>query len=374
LNSTKKTAKKKTKLLQIVKEVLSNPTAPFREQHVREYILRFCKERSIKTSVDRMGNITAVYGKRYRDSKIAFSAHMDHPGFIAKADSRGGKVSAVFYGGVEKKYFAEGAKVRFFTESGEVKGIIKSCVEQKKLRRKKVSAEVKGKVRKGDIGMWDLPAVRIRQDRIYSRACDDLAGGAGLLAMLEELCRLKLKTKVTVIFTAAEEAGLHGAKYICVHKTIPKQLRIIAIETSAQRKEARIGDGVIIRVGDAKSLGHAGLTGFIVDTAAKLKKRSKEFAYQRKLMDGGTCEMTVYQQFGYDSAAICVALGNYHNRSIRTEKIAMEYISVNDLENMVQLFIEIVKSSKNAEDFCKVKTPRMEEKAGKLGEIFITEK
>jgi hypothetical protein len=56
-------------------------------------------------------------------------------------------------------------------------------------------------------------------------------------------------------------------------------------------------------------------------------------------MFGGTCEATVYQEFGYQSAAVCVALGNYHNCG-PTGRIAAEFVSLDDACGMVNLLVE----------------------------------
>jgi endoglucanase len=60
--------------------------------------------------------------------------------------------------------------------------------------------------------------------------------------------------------------------------------------------------------------------------------------HQRCLMSGGTCEATAYQLYGYQTAALCVALGNYHNCGPDTT-IAPEYVSVDDVMGMVRLLI-----------------------------------
>jgi hypothetical protein len=55
-------------------------------------------------------------------------------------------------------------------------------------------------------------------------------------------------------------------------------------------------------------------------------------------MSGGTCEATAYQEYGYQSAAVCVALGNYHNCG-RGNRIEAEFVSVHDASSMVQLLV-----------------------------------
>ena len=55
-------------------------------------------------------------------------------------------------------------------------------------------------------------------------------------------------------------------------------------------------------------------------------------------MSGGTCEATAYQEFGFQTAAVCVALGNYHNCASR-KTIAAEYVSIADACGMVDLLV-----------------------------------
>ena len=55
-------------------------------------------------------------------------------------------------------------------------------------------------------------------------------------------------------------------------------------------------------------------------------------------MSGGTCEATAYQLYGYRSAALCVALGNYHNCGPDIT-IAPEFVSVEDVHGMVRLLV-----------------------------------
>jgi endoglucanase len=92
-----------------------------------------------------------------------------------------------------------------------------------------------------------------------------------------------------------------------------------------------MGEGVIIRVGDRTSIFDDAATAAFVTAATEGK-----IAYQRCLMSGGTCEATAYQLYGYRSAALCVALGHYHNCA-PDDVIAPEYVSLADVESMVAL-------------------------------------
>jgi hypothetical protein len=71
-------------------------------------------------------------------------------------------------------------------------------------------------------------------------------------------------------------------------------------------------------------------------------------------MDGGTCNSTAFAAYDYDSAGICVALGNYHNMTIKGDigykspgtstagpGIASETIHMDDFHGMVRLLAAI---------------------------------
>jgi len=357
-------------ILAIARELLRIPTAPFREGPVRRHITDFCEVRGIAVQADDIGNLIATYGPRYGNPVLAFAAHMDHPGFIIESDSVGGQTTALFYGSVEESYF-KGERVRVFTEGEQVTGTITRTQfgDRKGIRR--VWLELEGDVRRGDTAMWDIPPIRVRNGRLYSRCCDDGVGCVSVLALLDELHRRRIRRKAMAVFTTAEESGGHGAKYLCVNRRIPKSVNLIAIEASSELPVARIGDGVVIRVGDSRSIFTPAVTAFLTDVARRLKDSDKAFGYQRKLMDGGACESTIYSAFGYTNGAVCVPLGNYHNRDRRKGRIAAEYVSVDDLTNMVKLFLAAVRNSPSIDEFIKAKPPSYTETRRSLGERLL---
>ena len=358
----------KARILKIAKELLNVPTAPFREAAVREHILDFCRQRGIKTKVDQMGNILAEYGAS-RGKSVVLAAHMDHPGFIIEKDSLDGSAQALFYGGVDEEYFINSA-VRVFTSDGQVKGkVIQTHFDLKK-KQKRVRLSVKGKVRAGDLAMWDLPAFRLRDDRLYSRACDDLIGCCASLAVLDEMTRAKANGNFKALFTVAEEAGLHGAKFACLKGLIPRDSVILSIETSAALPSAPIGGGVVVRVGDRVSVFSQAVTACLEHLGRDLSSKRRSFRYQRKLMDAGRCESSVFAEFSLTAGALCIPLGNYHNRCRRTKKIAPEYISISDLENMVHLLRAFVEAGIRTMRMKKRGRPRFTKRTGRLGEIF----
>jgi len=99
-----------------------------------------------------------------------------------------------------------------------------------------------------------------------------------------------------------------------------------------------MGNGVILRVGDRTSVFDSGAMRFLGEVASRLRRG--RFPFQRALMSGGTCEGTAFQAYGFQTGAVCVALGNYHNCSPRGD-IQAEFVSVADACGMVELLVAV---------------------------------
>ena len=362
--------KYRTLLEQILFDLLRLPTAPFRQDKILEFIKNYAEKLGYSFDQDDMGNLVVQVGSG-EDSTLAIEAHTDHPGFIIAEDSDGPWVNALFYGFVEEDYF-KGSSVNIFNDIGVVTGkVISTDFSQKDDQIKKVVLEVDGPVLKGDVGMWALDECRIDGDVFYSRALDDLGGCAAILALMKiAVSRSEMKS-FKAIFTVAEESGFNGAKYLAASEKLSRDLNIITVETSSLLAGAPAGNGAVIRVGDRMNVFDNGLLNFMENCAKKLKKQDEQFCYQRKLMDGGTCESSVYQKFGYRTAAMCVPLGNYHNRDVENKKIAEEWINLNDLSGMVRLFECMLDNSDCMDKYIYPHLPQIEEQKRKLGERII---
>ncbi len=282
-------------ILRIAHRILSQPTAPFHEDAVRREIRALLADCAhITLTEDRFGNLLAHYRRgsggalTAKAPRFAFAAHMDHPAYVGRD----------FLGGVPERYLKKKPRTRKF----------------------------------GAFRMWDLPACEVRAGRIRSRACDDLIGCTAIVAALRELEATGAPCAAWGLFTRAEEVGFIGAIELAKSARLPKSVTVVSLETSSVKGgPVRIGGGPIIRVGDRTS---------VFDSAATAQLQSAAKAagipHQRALMQGGTCEATAYALYGYRTAAMCVALGNYHNCG-PGDRIAAEYVSVEDTLGMARL-------------------------------------
>ncbi len=330
----------------ILSDVMSMPTAPFAEEHVLDHIRAFVgKRKSLRLREDKAGNLLVHYargtGKPARP--VCLTAHVDHPGFVADRMTGEKTLRGIWRGGVLPEYFPD-ARVRFFDGDRWIKGTVRSIKTAKRGARtvvKTASIDVKDAVPPQCPGMWDFPDPVVRNNRIYTRGADDLAGAGAMLACAHALDATKPDGECYFLFTRAEEVGFVGAMAACKLNTIPKRCVVVAVETSSELAHARMGDGPILRVGDKATTFTSTATAFAGAVAADLDRSKKRFCYQRRLMDGGTCESSAYCALGFDATGICLALGNYHNMNKRTGKLGPEYIDLNDYANLVAWFIAL---------------------------------
>lgn len=352
------------------------PTAPYCEKAVIDWLLAWTTTlgKTVRVRRDGVGNVHVEYRRgKIKSPPLVIEAHLDHPGFVLTGTARDGTLRAEFRGGVRPSFFA-GARAKFWNGAHWIPTKVKS-VRQIKGRRT-LSAElapVKEKLPAGTLGMWDLPEARFDGPIFSARVCDDLAGAAAIVCLLEELVAANIDGHIIGLFTRAEEVGFAGVLAVCENHWIPKNARVIGLETSkatAAGGGANQGDGAIIRVGDRTGIFSPGLTHFLTQAAGHVGDADSSFKYQRRLMDGGTCNSTAFLAYGYDSAAMCLALGNYHNMTVKGEigwgdgakagkSIASETIHLDDFAGMVRILVETAKRISSYEPGLKVVRERL---------------
>jgi putative aminopeptidase FrvX len=339
---------------ELAERLLRQPTAPYHEHAVRTEVEKICLEHGLSCEPDAYGNLHVRLKTRAGLRPLVLAAHMDHPAFevVRKLGPR--KWLTRFRGGVPESYFRPGTRVRLMP------GNVAGRLGQRHNRLAKTHTVFTGHEMADNFrfAVWDLPACRVRGDRIYARGCDDVAGVAAVLATLIRLKRTRAKVDVLGVLTRAEEVGFHGALALAAASAeakawnrkarqmrnverlrsplLPRDALIVSLETSRELPGAVMGCGVVVRTGDKTSVFDSRATRFLTEIAKDLATKNAPFLFQRALMSGGTCEATAYQEYGFTSAAVCVALGNYHNCGAR-ETIRPEFIDVRDACGMVEL-------------------------------------
>jgi endoglucanase len=311
--------------------LLRCPAAPYHETAVRAEVEKICAEHDLVCKRDPPGNLLVQLATSKKQRPFVLAAHMDHPGFEIIRPLATKRWTAQFFGGVADNYFKKGIRLRLMP------GATRAKLGRRLGKGKQFEIEALGEPKlKPEFAVWELEDFAVRQNQIHARACDDLVGVAAILATLIELKRARASVNVIGVISRAEEVGFHGALTVAASRELPKNSLVVSLETSRELPPARMGQGVIVRVGDRTSMFDSAATRFLIEVAAGLNQRNPSFQFQRALMYGGTCEATAYQEFGFQTAAVCVALGNYHNCGVR-DKIAAEYVSLSDACSMVDL-------------------------------------
>jgi endoglucanase len=331
--------------------LMRNPAAPFFEHAVRAEVEKICAEHHLGFKRDEFGNVIVRLQTARSLRPFVLAAHLDHPGFEIVRQLSAKSWLARFLGGVSDNYFRSGVPMRLMP--GGVPAELGRRLGD--AREFEVHAK-KAPVSPPQFAVWELEDFAVRSGRIHGRACDDLVGVASILATLIELKRHRARVNVIGVIARAEEIGFLGAMAVAAAKKLPKNSLVVSLETSRELPGVKMEQGVILRVGDRTSIFSSQAMRFLAEVATEVKSTNKKFQFQRALMSGGTCEATAYQEFGYETAAVCVALGNYHNCGERN-RIAAEFVSVADALSMVELLADAAK-----------KLPQFSQLIGKLSQ------
>jgi putative aminopeptidase FrvX len=336
------------KYLDLTRTIMHLPTAPFNEQHIANEVQKIIQgSKRISLEKDRYGNMLLRYQgtKSQTSPQVIATAHMDHPalGYLEPLSPRrhlfevlGGLPLAHLPGANFLVFRAQGPEDQT-PSSGRVSRVHKPP-------RGRALAEITTPTKlppltTEDFALVDVPAWRVIGRRLYSRACDDLAGLCCGLLMMLELDRQKIKTNAGLLLTRAEEVGFGGMLAAVRSGFLPSDAVYINIECSSAKAGAPLGQGPIVRIGDRMSVFDPQTSAGLCAVADHLSQSMPDFKYQRKLMDGGACEATVLAHTGLATGAVALPLHNYHNNGAKG--MAAEAIHLDDALGLVHLLVAL---------------------------------
>lgn len=333
----------------LLQTLLIQPTAPFREHYVRAVIEATARRLDLRTRRDRFGNVYVAY-RQGRSAPIAFTAHMDHPGFEVLVGGR--RPQARLLGGVKASHL-RAARVVFHPDPRSARGRAHAVAAPAGVRGRVVSVHshrprgarrpvveiectCRAHVEPGSFGYFDLPGFELQRGRLASKALDNLVSCGAILAVMARLRRRRSAADLLGVFTRAEEVGFVGAGGVLRSRALAASRPLVVLESSQASAQAPIGSGPVLRVGDRMTSFGPEMDVWLADRAAELARRRKRFRYQRALMTGGACEASLYVLHGRRVGALALPLGNYHNMTPRGG-IGPEFISPEDFDNLMLL-------------------------------------
>ncbi|MEW6330321.1 MAG: hypothetical protein AB1560_02570 [Pseudomonadota bacterium] len=353
----------------LLTELLSQPTAPFREEHVIAVAQRVLQQAGIPFFRDPVGNVVigcasrADYRRLVRQKSEEplrlFIAHMDHPGFHGMRWLSETRLRIKWHGGSPVRHVS-GSRVWLATEKGywaegklDRVHLLKSghAIQTAEVQ---ISGGVKFARPEADrlYGGFGFRAPVWRAGRkIYTKAADDLVGVFAILATALELLkkpRGKKSPPFLGLLTRAEEVGFVGAiGHFELGWLAGARRPVIAVslETSRTLPGALVGHGPVVRLGDRRTVFHSGYLKVLTDVAQKALPGK----HQRRVMHGGTCEATAAIAWGLPAIGLSVPLGNYHNEGFEggpgcraPRGPAPEFVHRDDIEGLLKLCRELM--------------------------------
>jgi endoglucanase len=316
---------------ELLAALAAQPSVSFHEAGVARVARVWLGARGVAVEADEYGNLLARAGGRARRRggvpPLVLVAHLDHPGVHLMGGGR-----ARLAGGVAPSALAGRVPVRVLGRRGECRGHLLEFDAASRAFRYEGPMPGRGPA----FAVWDFPDFVDTPDRWTMRAADDLVGVAAILSLVGYVAAEGSDRQVIGALTRAEEVGLIGATLLAQSRRLPSDALVLSVEASRELPGAVVGAGPIVRVGDRTSTFSPTVEALLYAAATDLAGREPAFRFQRQLMSGGTCEATVFTLFGYQTGALAVPLGNYHNVDPEG-RLAAEYVSPQDVANLARL-------------------------------------
>jgi len=360
----------------LVEAILTQPTAPFRESWVQRSILAYCHQKRLPVCADGMGNlwVNARTLPEARRASLAFVAHMDHPGMAIRSFSKRGRrifAEAQWLGAgpmdirnFEVQVFSDvnalmvfDGVVRSHTRGPRGPDTVRLEITASRIGSRELAAAACTPRGLKTLGPWGaclwyrkdgIPAgVRLNNGKWSTKAADDVVG---VCAILDSLSQTR-KSGCVGLLTRAEESGFHGALYVLRKKLLdPRKTLVVSVETSAQLPGAVLGGGPVVRQGDRTTVFDPAFVYWMQERAAELARKDKTFKFQRRVMDGGTCEATAFNCYGFRAAGLSTPLENYHNQDYGrgTSRPKPEAVAKADVERLSKLIRHLIRSHRRA--------------------------
>jgi endoglucanase len=352
-------------------ELLNQPTAPFREDHVIALVERFLEGAHVPFFRDPVGNVIvgctsrAQYHRLVREKTAeplrVFIAHMDHPGFHGVRWISKTRLKVKWHGGSPAKHL-DGSRVWLASQSGYCTAGKLGHVQLVKSKKAMDSAVVqitdtmttpRPKADKLYGGFKFRAPVWRSGMKLYTKAADDLVG---VFAVVDTAIWLHTKRRgreappFLGLLTRAEEVGFIGA---IGHFELGwlgearRPLISVSLETSRTLPGAVVGNGPVVRLGDRRTVFHPGYLEVLTGVALKALPKK----HQRRIMDGGTCEATAAIAYGLPAIGLSIPLGNYHNEGFEggpdcraARGPAPEFVHLDDIDGMRKLCRALMQS------------------------------
>lgn len=308
----------------------------------------------VKSTFDRMGNLTATFAGDADAPVVMLFTHTDQLGFFVRKIEAEGFIRVERMGGVSERAMAAQA-VLLCTDQGDIPGLIMNKAhhatgqdEKYHVRTareimidtghgSKAAVEAAG-VKIGTPVVYRPQVLELAGERIAGTSIDDRAGCAVAIEVARRLASRRQGPTVHVVFTVQEEFNLRGAQ-VAAQRLRPDcaiQLDILLATDSpdmADHGEIAMGGGPGISLYNFHGRGtlngtipHPAMVRLFEDTAA-----AEGIPLQRSAMVGVLTDNAYVQLVGEGVACIDAGFPMRHSHS------ALESCDLGDLEQLADL-------------------------------------
>ncbi len=320
------------------------------EDEVRDIITEAVRPYATSYRVDKCGNLVVFkQGKKRREHKMLFSAHMDEVGFMVTAVSNEGFALFDTIGGVDRRVAsgrrivlgdermpaviaAKAIHLQTAEERGVVPPISKMFIDIGCRTRKDTSFYVSP----GDVAVFEPNFERFGDHKIKSKAIDDRFGCWALC----ELIKRELEYDTYFAFVTAEEEGCRGALNIAYSENADQVVVVEGttagdIHGAPESKLACIlGQGAVISYMDNGTVYSPAVVRRVVELAEK-----NGVKYQLKNLVAGGNDAQAYQR-GHLPAKVAAV-----SAPVRYIHSACSVADERDFEEIIKLLEVIMNES-----------------------------
>ena len=273
---------------------------------------------------------------------VMLEAHMDEVGMIVTEIFEDGFLSVTNVGSIDTR-FLPSTTVKIYGKE-VIKGVFTSVPPHLKKDNAVPTFDIckidtgrkniKEIVSLGDYVLFDYAPTKLLNGKITSKALDNRAGMAAVIAAGEKISQMKLPFKVCLLFPSGEELGLRGARVGAFTATPEK---CISVDVSfgdcpdvPPAKTRKLDSGAMIGVSPILSRG--------IYKKLEAIAKEKDIPYTLEIMGGATstdADVISLTKSGIPTGLVSIPLRNMHT--------PCEVVSVSDVEAVANLLVEYAK-------------------------------
>ncbi|MBP2655152.1 MAG: Cellulase [Firmicutes bacterium] len=261
---------KQQEFLALMGELTALPGGSGREHAVVAYLAEAMRRCTDRVAVDAIGNVTATFG--VGEKKVLVCAHADEVGMLVKYISDQGYIYFEANGMLDERVLLN-SKVEIVTASGEIRLGVIGIKSRHLMTPEEMTRPVNISDLWIDVGADSVAGVAalgitvgdqivfcrhfdlLAGGRFVTKAIDDRAGCAVLIALARELADARLDYTVYLVATTQEEIGSRGIQAVLQRLRPDLALAIDTVPaadpyTPKQQASASMGGGPVIRTAD----------------------------------------------------------------------------------------------------------------------------